>query len=161
MRTTTHESQAAWRLVPLLTGLCALAACGRMSPEQYAVREIIPVEIQSDKPLTVEIPSLSGNGWNDVGLRCAPEVWKAVTNGARPFSGRLKSSTKPDTEIGGVGLGFGFAHFLGSLSDVHYLFHITGKDGAKASVEITFPNAPSGSTHAEILVGKTPIDTKP
>jgi hypothetical protein len=39
------------------------------------------------------------------------------------------------------------------------LFYIGGNRGAKASVEITFPNAPSGLTHAEIIVGKTPADT--
>jgi hypothetical protein len=132
-----------------------------MSPEEFAVRRKEPVEIQNGKPLTVEIRSLSGNGWNDVGLRCSPEIWNALTNGTRAFSVRLKSSTEPDTEIGGVGLGFGFAHFLGILPDTHYLFHITGKRGGKASVEITFPNTPPGVARAEILVGKTPIDTKP
>jgi hypothetical protein len=148
------------QLVPALSGLCALTACGPMSREQHATREKIPVEIQSGSPLTVEIQSLSGNNWNDVGLRCSPEVWNALTNGTKRFSVRLKWSSKPDTEIGGLGLGFGFAHFLGYLPDAHYLFRIYGRYGAKALVEITFPDTPPGVTHAEILLGNTPVDTK-
>ena len=47
------------------------------------------------------------------------------------------------------------------LESFHYLFGIYGERHSKATVEITFPNAPPGTTHAEIIVCKTPIDTKP
>jgi hypothetical protein len=130
-----------------------------MSPEQQFVRQKIPVEIERGKPLTIQICSLSGNGANDVAIRCPPDVWNAVTNAEKVIHVRLRSSSKPGTEIGGVDPG-GAWGFIPYVSNAHYLFYIGGTHRAKASVEIVFPNAPPGTTRAEILVGKTPIDTK-
>jgi len=130
-----------------------------MSPEKQYVRQTIPVEIQSGKPVTIEISSLSGNGVNDVGIRCSPEAWNTVTNGTKAIEVRLKSSTRPNTQIGGIDPASSGTAFLGYISNVHYLFYISGEYRAKAAVEITFPNAPEGTTHAEIIVCKTPTDT--
>lgn len=131
-----------------------------MPPDVQFVRQKIPVEIQSGKPLTIEILSLSGNGVNDVGIRCSPEVWSALTNGTKTIDVQLKSSNKPNTIIGGVNLGSSGTAFLGYIPNVHYLFSIIGEHRAKVTLEITFPNAPEETTGAEIMVGKTPIDTK-
>jgi hypothetical protein len=122
------------------------------------VRQRIPVEIQRGKPLTIEIHSLSGNGVNDVGILCSSDVWNSLTNGTKAIEVRLKSSNKPSTEIGGVNPGSGGA-FLGYIPNVHYLFYISGEYRAKASVEISFQNAPAEAARVEIIVGKTPADT--
>jgi len=97
---------------------------------------------------------------NCVGIRCSPEVWNTLTNGTKAIAVRLKSSNKPRTEIGGVDPHSSSTGFLEHLPNVHYLFWINGEPRAKASVEIIFPNALDGTRRAEIIVGKTPIDTK-
>lgn len=119
-----------------------------------------PVEINKEKPLIIEIHSLSGNGVNDVGIRCTPEVWNILTNGQSGLGVRLKSSDKRGTKIGGVDLHGHGTGFLEYLTNVHYLFYIQGEHRAKASVEIIFPNTPDTTTPVEIILGKTPIDTK-
>jgi len=129
--------------------------------EVQFVHQKIPIDIQSGKPVTIEISSLSGNGVNDVGIQCAPEVWNALTNGKKTVEVQLKSSDKPKTEIGGIDPASSGTAFLGYITNVHYLFYISGEYHAKASVEITFPNAPPGTTHTEIIVCKTPADTGP
>jgi hypothetical protein len=130
-----------------------------MTPEKQFLRQTIPVEIQRGKPLVVKI-SCSGNGVNCIGIRCPPNVWTALTNGSTSTTVNLKSSSKPNTEIGGADVTSSGTGFLGYVPNVHYLFYITGPYHAKASVEITFPNAPPGVTQAEIVVGKTPPDTE-
>jgi hypothetical protein len=125
------------------------------------VRQKMPIDIQSGKPFTIEISSLSGNGVNDIGIQCTPEVWNTLTNSGKNVEVRLKSSNKPKTQIGGIDTASSGTAFLGYITNVHYLFYISGEYHAKASVEITFPNAPPGTTHAEIIVCKTPIDTEP
>ena len=136
-----------------------LSSCGTMSPEQQFVRQKIPVEIQRGKPITIEIASLSGNGVNDVGIRCSTEVWNTLTNGSKAVEVRLKSSDRPKAEIGGLDPTSGGTAFLGYITNVHYLFYISGERHTKASVEITFTNAPAGITPAEIVVCETPADT--
>ena len=124
------------------------------------MRQKIPVELQGRKPLTVEISSLSGNGGNDIGILCSPETWNSLTNGSGSLVVRLMSSNRAHTEIGGIDLRSEATGFLGYIPNVHYLFWIMGETHAKATVEITFPNGPEKSTSADIIVGKTPIDTK-
>jgi hypothetical protein len=131
---------------------------GKMTPEQQYVRQKIPVEIESGKPVTVEI-NLSGNGVNDVAIKCPPEVWNALMRPTKAIEVRLTSSDHPKTAIGGVDPTSGGTAFIGSLPNVHYLFYVYGEQNAKASMEITFPDAPPGTTRAEIIVGKTPADT--
>lgn len=148
---------------PVFIGLfCVATSCAHkpFNPEQYALRQKIPIEIQTEKPVTIEISSLSGNGVNEVGIQCSPEVWNMLTNGTKNISARLVSSSKESTHVGDVAVGSGFRFFTGYVTNAHYLFYIDGKYHAKATVEITFPNAPAGVTQAEILIGKTPIDTK-
>jgi hypothetical protein len=147
------------QLFALIVLFCLAASCASTTPEQYAVRQKIPIEIQADKPVTIEIHSLSGNGANEVGIRCPYEVWNVLTNSSKKITVRLKSSNKPDTQVGGVNPGSGSPYFLGYVPNVHYLFYIGGQFHAKAPVEIIFPNVPPGVTHAEILIGKTPADT--
>jgi hypothetical protein len=133
-----------------------LPSCGKMPPDVQFVCQKIPIEIQRGKPVIIEIHSLSGNGANHVGIRCSPEVWNVLTNGTNVISVQLKSSNKPNTNIGGISPGGGR---LWPIELFHYLFYIGGEYHAKASVEITFPNAPEGTTSAEIIVCKTPADT--
>ena len=145
------------QFVVLFVLACGLS-CKPQPPEVQFVRQIIPIEIQSGKPVTFEIQSLSGNGANDVGIRCLPGLWNVLTNSTKTMTVRLKSSDKVNTEIGGVDLNGGGA-FLGTSSNVHYLFYIGGERRAKASVEISFPNTPTEPAKAEIIVGTTPADT--
>lgn len=150
--------KTAWLLTAVSVLVCICSSCASQPPDVQFVRQRIPVEIQSGKPVTIEIRSLSGNGVNDVGIRCSPEVWNALTNGTKAIEVQLKSSNKPNTEIGRVDPGGGSA-FLGYITNAHYLFYVSGRYRAKASVEITFANAPAKPIRAEILVGKTPADT--
>jgi hypothetical protein len=136
-----------------------LSSCGPKQKGNQYVRQRIPIQIQRGKPVTVEILSLSGNGVNDVGIQCSPQVWNVLTNGTKAIEVRLKSSDKLNTQISGVDPTSSGTAFLGYISNVHYLFYISGEHRAKASVEITFPNAPEGPTHAEIIICKTPADT--
>jgi len=124
--------------------------------EEY-VSQTIPIEIQSGKAVNVEI-HVSNNGPNDVGIRCSPEVWNALTNGTKTITVQLKSSSGKDTNIYGVHPGGTAAGLLYVIPHVYYLFEIYG-GYANAIVEITFPNAPEGITHTEIIVDKTPADT--
>jgi len=149
----------AWQLLAASIIFCAFSSCGPMTPEQHYVRQKIPVEIQKGKPLTIEIHSLSGNGVNDVGIRCSAELWNELTKGTKSIEVQLKPSNKSSTKIGGVDPSSGGTAFLGYIPNVHYLFYISGEYRSKASVEITFPNAPERATNAEIIVCKTPADT--
>jgi hypothetical protein len=153
--------KTAWQLAAVCVLACICSSCASEPPDVQFVRQRIPVEIQRGKSLTIEIHSLSGNGVNDVGIRCSPEVWNALTNSTKAIEVRLKSSNKPSTQIGGVNPGSSGTAFLGYIPNVHYLFYISGEYRAKASVEIAFPNAPAGVTPAEIIVCKTPADTGP
>jgi len=150
-----------WQFVTVCVLLCILSSCAPQPPDKQFVRQAIPVEIQSGKTVTIEIHHLSGNGANDVGIRCSPEVWNVLTNGTKNITVRLKSSDKNKTEIYGVSPGSGDPYFLGYVPNVHYLFLIGGEYHANATVEITFPNAPAEVTHAEIIVGKPPADSGP
>ncbi len=47
------------------------------------------------------------------------------------------------------------------IESFHYLFQIYGERHANAALEVTFRNAPPGTTRVDIIVEKTPIDTKP
>jgi hypothetical protein len=151
--------RTAWQLTVVSVLACVITSCASQPPGEGYVRQKIPIEIQSGNAVTIEISSLSGNGVNDIGIRCSPEVWNALTNGTKSITVRLKSSNKPDTNIGGVDPSSGGTAFLGYIPNVHYLFYIGGRYRTKASVEITFANAPAGVTPAEIIVCKTPSDT--
>jgi len=148
-----------WQFVMFSSLTCLLSSCAPLTPEEHFVRQKISIEIHSDKTVTVEIHHLSGYGWNDVGIRCSPEIWNTLTNGTKNFTVKLIASNKNDTKIAGVSLVSGDPYFLGRVPNVHYLFLIGGEYKANATVEITFPNTPTETTHAEIIVGKTPADT--
>jgi hypothetical protein len=152
----------AYLSILVAVGICIIEACqhhpAQPAGEEY-IHQKIPIEIERGKAITVEI-RLSGSAANDVGIRCSPETWQTLTNSANGIAVALKSSTKTGTQIYGADVKFGGGYFLGYVTNVHYLFEISGKRHAKASVEITFPTAPPGVTHAEIIVGKTPEDTE-
>lgn len=144
--------------ISLLT--CILLSCGvQPSGENHLVREKMSIMAQSGKPVTVEMHALSGNGPNDVGIRCSPEVWNELTNGTTTITVRLNSSDRSTTKIYGVNPGGTPAGFLYRIPDVHYLFEISGEYRSKASVEIIFPNAPTNGLPVEIIVCNTPADT--
>lgn len=108
--------------------------------------------------MTVELRSLSGNGWNDVTVRCSPETWNSLTNSTNKIAVRLKNFSGPDTSTYGVDPGHA-ATFLKYLTNVYYLFKIGGAHHSRATVEITFPNGPEKPVPAEINAGVTPADT--
>src|SRR5215468_11637313 len=86
------------KIFAILVLICAFPAC-RKTPEEQFVRQSIPVQIQNGRTLTFEIKSLSGNGANDVGIRCSPELWKMLTNSTKEISVRLQASSEPDTRF--------------------------------------------------------------
>lgn len=128
----------------------------KASTDAHFVREKIPIEIQSGKPVIIKISSLSGNGWNEVGIRCLPEIWKALMDEKSTIAVRLLSSSKNGTTVINIAPG---DHKLWPIESYYYLFSISGKYRSSASVEITFPSAPQGVTHAEMIILKTPSDT--
>jgi hypothetical protein len=127
-----------------------------MTPDEQFVRQQIPIDLQGAKPAVIEIRSLSGNGWNEVGIRTSQENWNALTSGAAGVTVRLISSTEDGTQIEQGAID---RKGLWPIESFHYIFNIDGKYGAKALVEMIFPNAPIGPTRVEILVLKTPADT--
>jgi hypothetical protein len=135
---------------------CVLSSCMAQTPDVQFVRQKIPIEIRSGRPVTIKIDSLSGNGWNEVGLRCSPDVWKMLMDGKDNITVRLTYSGKEGTKIINVSPG---GHKLWPVDSFYYLFSIGGEYRADATVEIALPNAPAGITHAEIIVFKTPADT--
>jgi hypothetical protein len=142
---------------------CIFGSCSRMASDQpadvrYAARQIIPITIEAGKPIAIDIESLSGNTANSVGIRCSDEIWCVLAKETDKIAVHLKSSNRNGTEIGGVSPDGSNPWHIESF---HYLFHIYGMRGAKATVEVTFPNAPPGTTRAQVIVCKTPIDTKP
>jgi hypothetical protein len=139
----------------MIAAMYALSAC-RMTPDEQYVREKIPIEIQQGVPEIIKLGALSGNGRNGVGIRCSPDIWKALSAGPGNFSVRLVSSDKDGTSISNVLPG---GHKLWPVDAFYYLFSIGGHYRATAVVEMVFGNAPKGATKAEIIVLKTPADT--
>ena len=142
----------AWQIAAL-TAMLSLGC--KAEADARFIRQQTPIEIQSGKPITIDIRSLSGNGWNEVGIRCTPDTWQ-VLGSKNKVTVRLISSNQEGTEIINVSPG---SHKLWPVESFYYLFSIGGEYRATASVEITFKNAPEGVTHAEIIVLKTPSDT--
>src|SRR5450432_2414238 len=124
----------AWQFMVVFVLMCIFSSCAPQPAGEQFVHQKIPIEIQSGKTVTIEIHHLSGNGWNDVGIRCSPEVWNSLTNGTKSVTVQLKSSNKNKTEIGGVSPGSGDPYFLGYVPNVHYLFLIGGEYHANAMV---------------------------
>lgn len=162
---TRNGSLVSWsygnhvRLLAFSVLACIGSSCKPQPADVQFVGQKIPIQIQRGKPVSVDIRSLSGNGVNDVGIRCSPEIWNVLTNGTNTMAVKLRSSNKPNTEIGGIDLHSGGTAFLGQLPNVHYLFYISGEHHAEVMVEIIFPNSPPEPIRAEIVVCKTPADT--
>jgi hypothetical protein len=150
----------ACQLAAALVLVCSILSCSQHASNEQYVSQKIPIRLQGTNPVTFEIHSLSGNGAQDVGIRCSNEDWSALTNSARKISVRLKSSDRKGTEIY-LGPPYDAPGPLGYMPDVHYLFDIVGQYHAKALVEVTFPNALRETTLAQIIVSKTPADGGP
>jgi hypothetical protein len=135
-----------------------LAFACKMSPDAQYVREKFPMEIQGGNPIEIKIHSLSGNGWNEVGIRCSAETWAALAKEKSSFRVRLVTSDRSNTKIINVSPG---AQKLWPVDSFHYLFSIGGDHSVNATVEMAFGSAISSVRHAEILVLKTPADTGP
>jgi len=129
----------AWRLIVVSTLACVFLSRVRMTPDEQFMHQRIPIEIQGGKPAIIEIRSLSGNGWNKVGVRASPEAWNALTNGAPYVTIRLIPSNRNGTQI--IDQGSFDRPKLRPIESFHYLFTIGGEYRANASVEITFPIA--------------------
>ena len=95
-----------------------------------------------------DFDSFGGGRENRVAVRCSPGVWNTLTNGTKNVAVQLLSSNKA-TQISGIRVG------SGPIESLHYLFSIWGDYHARASLQITFPNAPEGVTHADIIVYRT------
>jgi hypothetical protein len=143
------------KIVTVLAMACLSWSMAGSDDARY-IRQQLPIEIQDGKPVTVYIRSLSGNGWNEVGIRCSQDVWKTVREGKDKITVRLLSSSRGGTKIINVSPD---DHKLWPVDSFHYLFSIGGKYRANALVEMTLPSLPAGTTKAEVIVLKTPSDT--
>jgi hypothetical protein len=142
------------QLIIVGVSIWALSSC--MSPDAQYIAQTIPVKIQGTEPVTVEIRSLSGGSPNEVGIRCGPDVWNLIMADKSGFSVRLVSTDKEGTNISDVSPGGGM---LWPVVRGYHLFHIGGRRGARATVQIKFPATLRGITNAEVIVMKTPADT--
>jgi hypothetical protein len=145
----------AWKTIAISAMVCLFSWCKASDDARY-IRQQSPIEIQTGKTVTVYIRSLSGNGWNEVGIRCSPDICNKLLEGKDKITVRLVSSNKNGTKIINVSPD---GHKLWPVDSFHYLFSIGGEYRANASVEISFPSAPEGVTHADLIVLKTPSDT--
>lgn len=148
------------QLAMVFVVVCFVSSCGPRDSSERFVLQKIPITIQNGKSVSVDVYSLSGNGPNDVGIRCLPEVWNVLTNSREIIQVRLKSSGRQSTRIYSVAPGGAGAGFIGYIPNVYYLFEIAGERNVKASIEIVFPHALAEAVHAEIIVCKTPADTE-
>jgi hypothetical protein len=128
----------------------------KAAPDTHYVREEIPIEIRGGKPVFIKIHSLSGNGRNEVGIRCSPEDWEALMSQESTLGVRLVSASKKDTRISNISPG---DHKLWPIDSFYYLFSIAGEYRATASIEISFPGKLENIPRAKIVVLKTPSDT--
>jgi len=156
-QTSKPTMKVALQIQVFAVAACFVISCAPKSSDAQFVKQKVPVEIQSDKPVTVEIDPLSGSDRNEVGIRCSPEVWNVLNSRTKQVEVRLKSSSVTGVEITNVSPSAGA---MWPIKAFYHLFTIYGPRGSKATVEITFPNAPAGMTAAEILVLKTPEDTE-
>src|SRR5437879_5165517 len=126
----------------------AVASCSSLPPGENLIRQKIPIEIQSGKPITIVICKSSSGGASEVGIRCSPEVWNVLTNSTQRISIQLVSSRWKGVTIDRSSLGYEPASPIQSFHD---LFYLRGNYQlfSRATVQITFPNAPPGITHAE------------
>jgi hypothetical protein len=139
--------------------LCFCSSCATSPPGESAlVLQRIPIEIQSGKPITVEIRVRSSGGQSEVGIRCPPEVWKTLTNGNSGIKVRLLSSNTNRAKIATIPIGYDSYNRIKSMHDLFYLNGMY-RLFPRVTVEITFPAAPAGTTHAEILVCRMATDS--
>jgi hypothetical protein len=149
-----------WPVSLMVVLACLLLSCSKQIAGEGYVREKIPIQIQAGKTVTVTF-TLSGNGPNDVGIKCTPELWGILFDSKKAIEVQLSSSEKPDTTIYGVNPGGSPAGPLRLVPHAYFLFEIAGQRDTSATVNITFPNAPQSAVSAEIVVGMTPADTGP
>ena len=145
-------SKAAVRLACIVMGAFTFVSCKEEPQREKFVLQRIPVEIRAHKPLTVRVTNLSGNGANDVGVRCSSEEWAQLTNGTRAFTARLRSPTDGQVNIGGIDLFSSGTAFMGRLTNTHYMFYLTGQSGSAATIDVQFPCDEIELVHAEVLM---------
>jgi hypothetical protein len=139
----------------ILTG-CILSSCAtRRSTNDISIliREKVPIEIRGSEPTTVTLHTRSPGGVAPVSIHCSPETWNSLTGGKGDFQIQLVSSRWKRVTIrresGHGGQGY---YCLFSLLDNY-------QDFTKVKVQITFPKAPPGITHAEIVTFWNPTDS--
>lgn len=144
----------------MVVGLsCMISSCASGPPgEASLVRQRIPIEIHAGKPVTIEIRARSPGGKSEVGIRCSPEAWNALTNATRSITVELVSSNDEGAQIRSIPPGYTAQCPIESFYDLFYLYGMSGLR-PRAVVQITFPNAPPVGTRAEILVCRTSADS--
>lgn len=147
-----------FQLAAALGLACFSSSCASRPPsEGFFVRQRIPIEIQSGKPVTIQIRVRSPGGQSEVGIRCSPEVWNALTNAPTGIIVQLLSSNAKRARIDRIPPGYGPYNPIKSFYDLFYLNGMY-RLFPRATVQITFPNVPPGVTPAEILVCRMPTD---
>lgn len=147
-----------WQLGAISAVTLIFLSCASQPPgESFFVRQKIPIDIQRGKPVTIEIRTSSPSGESEVGLRCSPEVWNALTNGTHDITVQLISSNKNGIRIASIPPGHDAQCPIKSFHDLFYAYGMY-QFFPRATVQITFPSAPSGVTHAEMFVCRTPRD---
>src|ERR1043166_131319 len=91
-----------WQLAARLGFACLCSSCASRLPEEHLVSQRIPIGIVNGKPVTVVIRARSPGGKSEVGIRCSPDVWSALTNGTSSIAVRLLSSNKRGIYVEGI-----------------------------------------------------------
>jgi hypothetical protein len=142
-------------IAAIIAGMCILLciSCAANNGESF-VHQKVPIEIQGNEILTVEMHRLVGS--HPVGIRCSPEVWNELKNCQKSIVVRLKSADKQPAET------FGFEPGLtGTTCDqvahCHYFFMVSAI--GNIVVEISFPKMPLEAP-AEMIICMTPEETE-
>src|SRR5437016_1825700 len=117
-----------------------ISSCATGPPTFDAmVRESMPIEIQSGKPVTFVVHTRSSGGVSLVGIRCSPEVWNSLTGGTSDIRIQLVSSRWSGVKIRKESL----VRHGAPESDISYydLFSLLGNYQlfTKVQVQIAFP----------------------
>ena len=133
-------------------GLCVLfcGSCAAPVIQETGVQQNIPITIQKDSVVQVEMKNL--DGVHNIGIRCPPEVWTDLTNHQASVEMRIASADDR------IAYGFGFnpgqkGTECDQVKDTHYLFSVSAMGDLTMEVDFTtlFTNSA-----AELIVCPAP-----
>ena len=142
-------------IVALATGVCILLCISCVSRiGQPFVHQRIPIEVQGDKVVVLEMHGLAGS--HMVGIRCSPELWDELTNCQKGITVRLKSADTQPAEVFAIEPGRARTT-CDQVASCRYFFAVSAT--GNVVVEISFPKMTIVGP-AEIIICKTPEQTE-